>query len=658
MPRFLVRVAVSAGICISFVAAVSAAEQEISPWPRPSAGQARILAALDQTTEFDFRERLLSDVINDFKEKHKIEIDLDRKALNEAGVGTDTPMTETLKNITLRSALRLLLMRLDLTYVVGDGYLLITSKSQAEEKLSTKIYPVRDLVTLGSEFRPAPPPNDVSSFPGLVQAFPGIRPAPGKTDDFTGLIDLITSSVSPTTWDEVGGPGSIQPNGNAQAIAVSQTDEVHDQIVALLAALRLVRDEQITAAKPLDPAAASEAAESKTTLQVHAYRLMRGPKSPGKSGWRPPVGVVGDESPPRDAQGKVKKAEAPPVPSGAQGGAAKEIPDKDSAAAKETAPVKDAARVAGGADSAPLAKPTDHKLEAWAEKIAKMVPEMIEPGSWEPSGEGMIRAVGEAVVVRHTEEVQHRVARLMAELVPDYVPVDGVIGPWGPWMAALVQARQAAMPRLRPATTANWPQQAEPRACGAEARIQEALLEKCDLEFDQLPLLDALNRLAEGRQVQLYIDNKALSDAGVRDALVTHSVKGLNFATALTLLLDEIELTYLIRDEVVLITSKTEAENLLTIKVYPVFDLVLRPPDAPVNRPAVDFTSLIDNITTNIAPVTWDEVGGPGSIQPFTNAAALVIAQTPEIHEFIAEYLRALREAGAALKQDRAAANR
>ncbi|QGJ69029.1 Hypothetical protein PBC10988_6940 [Planctomycetales bacterium 10988] len=33
----------------------------------------------------------------------------------------------------------------------------------------------------------------------------------GAEPDFDSLIDLITSTVSPATWDEVGGPGSIQP---------------------------------------------------------------------------------------------------------------------------------------------------------------------------------------------------------------------------------------------------------------------------------------------------------------------------------------------------------------------------------------------------------------------------------------------------------------
>jgi hypothetical protein len=216
-------------------------------------------------------------------------------------------------------------------------------------------------------------------------------------------------------------------------------------------------------------------------------------------------------------------------------------------------------------------------------------------------------------------------------------------GPWGPWRAAL-EANHAPV-RLRLASTDNWPWQAEPRPCGPEARIYEALRENCDFDFAQIPLIDALIWLAERRQVQFSIDHKALADEGVRiDAPVTCSAKGLSYKAALKLLLDERDLTYVIRHEVLLITTKTEAEHLLDIKVYPVFDLVVRPPNATANHPGLDFQMLIENITANIAPTSWDEVGGPGAIQSFTNSAALVISQTTAVHEEIAEYLKAQRE--------------
>jgi general secretion pathway protein D len=73
----------------------------------------------------------------------------------------------------------------------------------------------------------------------------------------------------------------------------------------------------------------------------------------------------------------------------------------------------------------------------------------------------------------------------------------------------------------------------------------------------------------------------------------------------------------------------------------------LRRPTGFRTRPALDSQSLIDNITSNIQSNTWDDVGGPGAIQPFTNAGALVISQTTQVQEEITEFLKALRDVGA-----------
>ena len=50
------------------------------------------------------------------------------------------------------------------------------------------------------------------------------------------LIGLITSTIAPDTWDDVGGRGSI--NGLGQTLVISQTASVHEQVAALLQALR------------------------------------------------------------------------------------------------------------------------------------------------------------------------------------------------------------------------------------------------------------------------------------------------------------------------------------------------------------------------------------------------------------------------------------
>jgi hypothetical protein len=182
-------VAFSLCACFTLVAALRAAEKDTAAHPLPTPRQWKIIAALDEATVVDVAEQPLIAVIDLLKQKHQIEIQLDNKALTDAGVGSDTPITRRFEKLALRSALRLILSELDLTYLVGDGYLMITSKTEAENLLSTKVYPVRDIVTRDSAFRPPLAPGEKAG------------------GDFRSLIELITSTVAPTTWDEVGGPG-------------------------------------------------------------------------------------------------------------------------------------------------------------------------------------------------------------------------------------------------------------------------------------------------------------------------------------------------------------------------------------------------------------------------------------------------------------------
>ncbi len=55
----------------------------------------------------------------------------------------------------------------------------------------------------------------------------------GQQADFDSLMELITSTIQPTSWDEVGGPGSIAEFATNLSLVISQTQEVHEQIVDL-----------------------------------------------------------------------------------------------------------------------------------------------------------------------------------------------------------------------------------------------------------------------------------------------------------------------------------------------------------------------------------------------------------------------------------------
>jgi hypothetical protein len=113
---------------------------------RPGPGEEKINKALRETTSIDFQNMPLADAIDYLKDKHGIEIQLDNKNLSLVAISSAVPVTCKARGITLASALRLVLNDLDLSWIVHNDVLLITTKEQADSVMSTRIYPVGDLV--------------------------------------------------------------------------------------------------------------------------------------------------------------------------------------------------------------------------------------------------------------------------------------------------------------------------------------------------------------------------------------------------------------------------------------------------------------------------------------------------------------------------------
>lgn len=170
----------------------------------------KIAAALAKDTQLEFIETPLQDVIDFFKDFHQIEIQIDQRALDDVGIGTDTPITRNLKGISLRTALRLLLRDLDLTYTTVDGVLLITTPPEAKRMPITRVYPVGDL--LGPSSTASSGENWLSE--AIVHLFP-------KDEIQPESITLAQVNEQPV-------------------LIVSETYTVHEEIERLLTDLRRI----------------------------------------------------------------------------------------------------------------------------------------------------------------------------------------------------------------------------------------------------------------------------------------------------------------------------------------------------------------------------------------------------------------------------------
>ena len=98
---------------------------------------------------------------------------------------------------------------------------------------------------------------------------PNIRSLP-TNEEWIGLIDHITSSISPKEWDINGGVCSIRKDGEADGyrLIVRASPEIHDQISVLVSRMRREFDRQIILRVTM-PRIVDEAFFEKSGLQIN-----------------------------------------------------------------------------------------------------------------------------------------------------------------------------------------------------------------------------------------------------------------------------------------------------------------------------------------------------------------------------------------------------
>lgn len=256
---------------------------------------------LKMPVQLRYEDTPLSQVVDELSKLAGVNIYLDPRGIGQEGVSSDTTVDLQLqKEISLESALNLILEPLHLSHVVQDDVLKITSEQIAEGDIYQVTYNVSDLVIPIPNFvpssniglqglineahasagmgqrgfgvgGPAVLVNDRGQQPSasatdqvLAQQFnatPGAGSSPstvpigsgpggmgaGANADFDSLIDLIVSTVSTETWAENGGgEAEIRPFPTNLSLVISQTQAVHEEIADLLEQLRRLQDLQVT----------------------------------------------------------------------------------------------------------------------------------------------------------------------------------------------------------------------------------------------------------------------------------------------------------------------------------------------------------------------------------------------------------------------------
>ena len=264
---------------------------------RRSAQEIEIEKKLQTPVNYSCHNRPLNDVLGQLAKLVNVNIHIDEEGLREEGLSPDLPVTLELNgDIELKSYLCLLLEKHHLCYIIKHEVLNITSESKKTDAslIYQQVYPVGDLVMPIPNFVASPrmglagalhdamsnavgsgggygsmttpmavAANDRSRSNGTMinpavsanmaapmgknQAAAGPGGAGGGTNaDFDTLVDLITQTVAPPTWDHNGGKGTVAASPTNLSLVISQTQEVHEEIVDLLEQLRRMQDLQVT----------------------------------------------------------------------------------------------------------------------------------------------------------------------------------------------------------------------------------------------------------------------------------------------------------------------------------------------------------------------------------------------------------------------------
>jgi hypothetical protein len=208
-----------------------------------------ILTALNKTIAVNFQNTKLEDVIGYLQDATGQPILLDKEALRDVEASYDSPITLNVKGITVRTVLRRVLADLNLTYIIRDQAIQVTSAQRAKEMMVTRRYYVGDLLAnLGTVngvggIPGAGPVAGVGGLPIIPIVQPGVVVSSPLVPQMAGwqaqqnaeqmkqtieqLKEMIVDSVDPQSWFGKGGAGTIAFHAPTMSFIIRQSAEVH-----------------------------------------------------------------------------------------------------------------------------------------------------------------------------------------------------------------------------------------------------------------------------------------------------------------------------------------------------------------------------------------------------------------------------------------------
>lgn len=198
--------------------------------------QLEIKKRMDQVLRYSCPGLPLKEVLSQLSDITGLNIILDPAVDNQMSEDDKFISQFELEGMKLRYILSYILRLVNLTYVLKDDAIMITSPESIVDRLVVEIYDVQDLLSEKRDFST----SDLS-IGGLTGGLDiGAVDAAAGDSSLTGstLIDLFRTHVPAGRWDDTASGVNLRFLGSAGSILVKNTPSVHNQIIELLQTLR------------------------------------------------------------------------------------------------------------------------------------------------------------------------------------------------------------------------------------------------------------------------------------------------------------------------------------------------------------------------------------------------------------------------------------
>jgi type II secretory pathway component GspD/PulD (secretin) len=174
-------------------------------------------------------------------------------------------------------------------------------------------------------------------------------------------------------------------------------------------------------------------------------------------------------------------------------------------------------------------------------------------------------------------------------------------------------------------------------------RVREALKRRIDVQFVDTPVWEVADYFEAQLGIAVEIDARVLDDLGIdTNQAITFEAKQAPAGEALTKLLQQVDLMWLLTDGVVLITNQEHADEILLPRLYLVRDLLAAPQG---HSDPKEYDQMVDAIAAYIDSEQAKPKKEGVVIKAVPACGALLIVQNQRTHDKIEALLSSLRHA-------------